>query len=120
MQRRVLLVDDEPEIVRVAAEYLTALGWDPKVATTLAEAERIAELRIPLQAAVVDWVIEGSSARRLIERLGTYQPQCPILLTTGHGSELLSEAVMGLPMIRKPYSMKTLSLRLEALAEGRR
>jgi DNA-binding response OmpR family regulator len=77
-------------------------------------------LPIPFQAAVVDWVIEGSSARRLLERIKTFQPKCQILLTTGHGAEMISEAHVGLPMIRKPYPMRALALRLDALVEGRR
>ena len=115
MRRRVLLLDDEPEIVFVAAEYLEALGWDALRCVTLAEAETAVARANALDAAVLDWVLSGSSARSLVGRLRARHPRCRVLLATGLGSDAVDERELGIPVIRKPYTMHALASRLDQL-----
>jgi DNA-binding response OmpR family regulator len=114
--RRLLLVDDELEISQLAAEYLAASGWKSDPVTTLAQAERLVDAGGPYDAAVIDWVIGGSTARGLLERVHLRQPTCRVLLASGHGVDILRDNPQGVPVIRKPYTLRALAARLDALA----
>lgn len=113
--RRLLLVDDELEIAQLAAEYFSSLGWDARAASSVSEAERLIDKSGPFDAAVIDWVIGGSTARGLIERLETRQPRCRVLLTSGHGVDILRDNSEGVPVLRKPFTLRALARRVEAL-----
>ena len=113
--RRLLLVDDESEIAQLAAEYFSSLGWTALSASTVAEAERIIDRQGPFDVAVIDWVIGGSTARGLIERVEARHPRCRVLLASGHGVELLRDNSEGVPVIRKPFTLRALALRVESL-----
>jgi len=117
--RRLLLVDDESEIAKLAAEYFTALGWEAKYAASVAEAERLIDKSEPFDVAVIDWVIGGSTARGLIDRLDTRQPRCRVLLTSGHGVDILRDNSEGVPVLRKPYTLRSLGGSVEALLPPR-
>lgn len=120
MKPRILLLDDEPEIVFVTAEYLSDQGWLPIRCASTAEAEAAITHGPALDAAVLDWVVGGASARGLIEKLRNRHPRCRILLATGFGSDVVDEADLGVPIIRKPFTMRGLSLRLETLLRAPR
>ncbi len=113
--RRLLLVDDELEIAQLAAEYFSSLGWDAKCAASVAEAERLIDKSGQFDVAVIDWVIGGSTARGLIERLEARQPRCRVLLTSGHGVDILRDNSEGVPVLRKPFTLRALALRVAAL-----
>lgn len=115
MSPRVLLLDDEPEIVYVVGEYLATLGWQTIQCASLSEASAAVAQSRAFDAAVIDWVVGGSSARLLIEQLQKRHPKCAVLLATGLGADMLDEREVGLPVIRKPYTMRALASRLDGI-----
>ena len=118
--RNLLLVDDELEIADLAAEYLSSKNWNTIAVTTVAEAEHAIDTMGPFEVAVIDWLIGRSTARGLLERLAMKQPNCRVLLTSGHGRDILRDNPQGVPVIRKPYSLRTLEARVDALLPPRR
>ena len=114
-----LLLDDEPEIVYVAGEYLSALGWQTTRCSSMAEAYRAVADLPAFDAAVLDWVVGGSSVRGLLAKLRTRHPGCQVLLATGLGREIVDEDELGLPVIRKPYTMRDLAALLDEQVRNR-
>lgn len=112
---RLLLVDDELEIADLAAEYLSSKNWTAVAVSTVADAEHAIDTMGPFDVAVIDWLIGRSTARGLLERLAQRQPTCRVLLTSGHGRDILRDNPQGHPVIRKPYSLRTLEARVDAL-----
>ena len=112
-----LLLDDEPEIVYVVGEYLTTLGWQTIQCASMAEASTAVAQARALDAAVIDWIVGGASARTLIEQLQKRHPKCAVLLATGLGADVLIAREFGLPSIRKPYTMRAIANRLEAMVK---
>ena len=60
---RVLVVDDEPQIVRALKVVLREAGFEAVTAETASEALDLAAVRPP-EAAIVDLVLPGSTASR--------------------------------------------------------
>ncbi len=118
--RKLLLVDDELEIAELASEYLSSKAWTTVAVTTVAEAEHAIDTLGPFDVAVIDWLVGRSTARGLLERLATKQPECRVVLTSGHGRDILRDNPQGIPVIRKPYSLRTLEARVDALLPTRR
>ncbi len=82
---RVLLVDDETELVSTVAERLSFRGIDADWVTTGREAlQLIGEGEYDL--AVLDVRMPGMSGLELAREIRTRKPGLPIIFLTGHGS----------------------------------
>lgn len=82
---RVLLVDDEHELVFTTAERLEMRGYQVDAVTDGAEAlARAAASRYDV--AVVDVKMPGVSGLAVLRELRQTQPRLPVILLTGHGS----------------------------------
>ena len=109
----VLLVDDEPEIVKMGAHMLASLGFRPVVANDGAEALRLFELN-PDQYDVVitDQVMPGMSGAELIEKLLVVRPGLPVILCTGFSEALTPEQAKDAGVrefMMKPIGMRQLA-----------
>jgi two-component system KDP operon response regulator KdpE len=114
-RRRVLICDDEPQILRALRIVLRDAGFEPLPAGTMAEALDAAALH-PLDAAIVDLVLPDGDGIELCRRLREWT-QAPILLLSAVGEE--DEKVRGLEAgaddyITKPFSPRELLARLRA------
>ena len=90
LTRRVLLVDDEDALRRLAERALTRRGWTVLAANSAEEAlERVAGLSGADRPAVVvsDAVMPGMSGTALIRLLREAQPGLPAILTSGYADE---------------------------------
>lgn len=88
---RVLLVDDEEELVSTLAERLALRGIEADWVVTADNALRVAESE-PYDVAVVDVKIPGISGIELKKRLQKKCPHMKFVFMTGHGSEADYEA----------------------------
>jgi two-component system, OmpR family, KDP operon response regulator KdpE len=114
-RQRVLICDDEPQILRALRIVLRDAGFEPLPAGTMAEALDVAALH-PLDAAIVDLVLPDGDGIELCRRLREWT-QAPILLLSAVGEE--DEKVRGLEAgaddyITKPFSPRELLARLRA------
>jgi len=113
---RILVVDDEPDLVELVRHHLAREHYDVVTAgdgeTGLAEARR----RLP-DLVVLDLMLPGIDGLEVCRRLraDTRTQHIPIVMLTAKGEE--SDAVIGLAQgaddyVRKPFGMKELVARI--------
>ncbi len=112
---RVLVVDDEPQIVRALKVVLREAGFDTSAAETAAEALDAAAVRPP-EAAIVDLVLPDGDGIELTRRLREWS-EMPILVLSAVGEE--SQKVRALEAgaddyVTKPFGTRELIARLHA------
>lgn len=83
---RVLLVDDEEELVSTLAERLNMRGIDADWATKVDDAISRVETS-PYDIAVLDIKLPKMSGLQLKKKLEAIRPQMKFIFMTGHGSE---------------------------------
>jgi len=112
---RVLVVDDEPQIVRALKVVLREAGFEAAPAETGAEALDLAAVRPP-QAAIVDLVLPDLDGVEVTRRLRQWS-EMPILVLSAMGEE--EQKVRALEAgaddyITKPFGARELVARLQA------
>ena len=112
---RVLVVDDEPQILRALRIILRDAGFDVLQAATAEEALDLAALRTP-QAAIVDLVLPDRDGVEVTQALREWS-RMPILVLSAVGEE--DEKVRALAAgaddyVTKPFGPKELVARLQA------
>ncbi|HTW41147.1 MAG TPA: response regulator transcription factor [Solirubrobacteraceae bacterium] len=114
-QPRVLVVDDEPQIVRALKVVLREAGFEAVAAESASEALDIAAVRPP-EAAIVDLVLPDSDGVEVTRRLREWS-EMPILVLSAMGEE--EQKVRALEAgaddyITKPFGTRELVARLQA------
>jgi len=112
---RVLVVDDEGQILRALRVVLREAGFEPVPAETAAEALDLAAVRPP-QAAIVDLVLPDGDGVEVTRRLREWSDM-PILVLSAVGEE--EQKVRALEAgaddyITKPFGTRELVARLQA------
>ncbi len=112
---RVLVVDDEPQIVRALRVVLREAGFEMLAAETAAEALDLAAVRAP-RAAIVDLVLPDGDGIEVTRRLREWS-EMPILVLSAVGEE--EQKVRALEAgaddyITKPFGARELVARLQA------
>jgi two-component system, OmpR family, KDP operon response regulator KdpE len=112
---RVLVVDDEPQIVRALKVVLREAGFEAVPAETASEALDLAAVR-PLHAAIVDLVLPDGDGVEVTSRLREWS-EMPILVLSAVGEE--EQKVRALEAgaddyITKPFGARELVARLQA------
>jgi two-component system KDP operon response regulator KdpE len=114
-RQRVLVVDDEPQIVRALKVVLREAGFEAVPASTAAEALDQAAVRPP-EAAIVDLVLPDGDGVEVTRRLREWS-EMPILVLSAVGDE--DQKVRALEAgaddyITKPFGARELVARLQA------
>lgn len=106
---RVLLVDDEHELVCALAERLGFRGVEADYAVCAEQALELARARA-YDIAVLDVKMPGMGGLELHQRLRAMQPDLRAVFLTGHGSELdfAAGAARGEAYLVKPVGIETL------------
>jgi len=112
---RILVVDDEPQIVRALKVILREAGFQILAAETASEALDLAAVRPP-EAAIVDLVLPDFDGIELTRRLREWS-QMPILVLSAVGEE--EQKVRALEAgaddyVTKPFGARELVARLQA------
>jgi len=115
VRRRVLVVDDEPQIVRALKVVLREAGYEAVPAETASEALDLAAVRPP-EAAIVDLVLPDEDGIELTRKLRAWS-EMPILVLSAVGEE--EQKVRALEAgaddyITKPFGTRELVARLNA------
>ncbi len=118
----VLLVEDEPMILKLAALMLERLGYTVIVAPTPEEAIRLArEATGPIDLLMTDVVMPGMNGRDLARTLQSLCPTIKCLFMSGYTADVIAHHGVldaGVHFIQKPFSVNELATRVrEALAE---
>jgi CheY-like chemotaxis protein len=116
----VLLVEDEPTMLRVTGMALVNLGYEVLAAAMPAEALRIAESHPgPIDLLLTDVVMPGMNGRDLVERLRARRPGLACVYMSGHTADIIAHRGIleeGVLFIQKPFPIAALAAKLrEAL-----
>jgi len=116
---KVLLVDDEKDLISTLAERLSLRDIDVSWATSGDEALDIAQ-KEAIDIAVLDLIMPGMDGLELKKRLEKIQPNIKFTFLTGHGSEenfKEGAAITGKDFyLIKPVPFDTLLERLKSLS----
>jgi len=123
MQELILVVDDEPKIVRLARDYLEANGFQVAIASDGQSALSMARREHP-DLVVLDLLLPGMDGREVCRILRS-ESDVPILMLTALAEE--TDQIVGLELgaddyITKPFSPRALVARVRATlrrAQGR-
>jgi len=104
----VLLVDDEEDLLEIAATYLGEIGCTALQATDGGSALEILMHGGPIDVLITDIVMPGGmSGAALAEQARQLRPQMKIIYCSGFPADALAERTslrMDGPLLRKPYS----------------
>lgn len=118
--QRILVVEDDPRVMRVSESRLTALGYTCVCAENADEACRILSERNDIDLVFSDLVMPGKmTGYDLARRIATENPHMRILLTSGFSEGMLRDGKVGaeFPVLGKPYRQDELAKALQALFE---
>ena len=119
MQKRILIVDDEPAIREMVAFALRKGEYDPVHAGDAREAQAAIAERVP-DLILLDWMLPGTSGLELARRWrrDALTRDIPIIMLTARGEE--NDRVGGLEAgvddyVVKPFSARELLARIRAV-----
>ena len=119
---RILFVDDEPSLTRMAERMLRALGYAPQIFNDPADA--IAAVRADpfrFDAVITDLTMPGMSGLQLADQLLRIRPDLPILLASGFTATVTPEVARerGLKaVLQKPYTAASMAAALREVLRG--
>ncbi|MHB1226797.1 MAG: hybrid sensor histidine kinase/response regulator [Desulfurivibrionaceae bacterium] len=120
----VLLVEDEPALLKMGTMMLEKLGYRVLAAGTPDEAIALAEEHMAeLHLLLTDVVMPGMNGKDLAERLHVLCPDMKILFMSGYSVNVIgAQWVMdeGVNFIEKPFSMKDLGVKVAEVLRGSR
>jgi two-component system cell cycle sensor histidine kinase/response regulator CckA len=121
--RPVLLVEDEPPLLRLAERALRRAGFEVMTACSAEEALELLEGGAPRPMALVsDVVMPGLDGLALAARLRERDPDLPVLLVSGYAEAALGRdlAAERLRLLPKPYGLADLVAELRAILPAER
>jgi len=113
--RRILVIDNEPQILRVLSRSLTSEGYEIRVASDGDEAMTVFSDWMP-DLVITDLVMPKIDGLELCERLRSLSP-IPIIVLSASGEEHIKVEALDLgadDYITKPFSMDELRARVRA------
>ncbi len=113
---RILICDDEPQIIRALRVYLRNAGYEVLAAATLSEALDVAASGRP-DAAIIDVVLPDGSGVDLCAELRSWSTMPIIVLSALDEEQQKVEALQAGAddYVTKPFSARELLVRLEAI-----
>jgi signal transduction histidine kinase/ligand-binding sensor domain-containing protein/CheY-like chemotaxis protein len=117
--RRVLVVEDEPDVREWLEEALAMLGCQVTSAGTVAEAEAAARRERPC-AVLSDFLLPDGSGADLVRRLRESDPGMAVVLASGYIRESIECGAVpeGVGFLKKPFSLGDLERAMGAALEG--
>jgi PAS domain S-box-containing protein len=110
----IVLVEDDPSILRLAHKMLDLLGYNVLAANTPTEALRLAgEYTDTIHLLVTDVIMPEMDGRELSEKMVSLYPGIKHLFMSGYTADVTSHRGMldnGVHLLQKPFSRKDLAL----------
>jgi two-component system OmpR family response regulator len=115
--RRILVVDDEPDLVEVLCGALRYEGWETRAATSGEQAVEIAGRWRP-DAIVLDVMLPDFDGLEVLRRVHADQPEVRVLFLTARDAvedRISGIAAGGDDYVTKPFSLAEVVVRLRGL-----
>ncbi|HEX7507215.1 MAG TPA: ATP-binding protein, partial [Polyangia bacterium] len=120
---KVLILDDEDFVLRVASSMLLQCGYEPTVAKSLAQAMDLAKAALatghPFRAAILDITIPGGpGGKEAVHMLKALDPAIRVVASSGYSSDdiLARPQDFGFDgSLPKPYELRSLRLAMSRL-----
>ena len=110
LRKKILVVDDDPELLETLAEFLEEEGAEVSTAASGFEALRMSEAS-SFDVIVSDIQMPEMDGLELVRRLSKHHEDKPVILMTGFGGvDTLEEAMKrgAFDYLLKPFSMESL------------
>lgn len=117
---RILLVDDEPELLLVTGRLLTGLGYDVATASSGEKALGMVEASPP-DLVILDMVMPGMDGETTLRRIRELAPDQKVIILSGFAEPEQVKAVRKLGIlayIRKPFDLGSMSSAIRAALAG--
>jgi CheY-like chemotaxis protein len=112
----VLVIEDQPELANLAGELLEQWQLNIEVVHRASTALRLLRAGRSVDLVFSDIMMpEGMNGLELAEVMKSEFPKVPVLLTSGYSDVAADATAKGFEVIRKPYRMEELEVRLRAL-----
>ncbi|MBU2513976.1 response regulator [bacterium] len=85
-QIKLLLVDDEEELVKTLSERMTMRDFGTDIALNGEEALKIVDNEVP-DVMVLDLKMPGIDGMEVLKRIKKHYPEIQVIILTGHGSD---------------------------------
>jgi PAS domain S-box-containing protein len=122
-RERILVVEDEPQVLHFVSAQLTSLGYDVTAVSAGDEALELIETDPTFDLLLTDVVLpRGISGVEVAKRARAIRPELKVLLTSGYPEEVFAQHGRpdeGTPLLPKPYRRKELAAALRGLLQGR-
>jgi two-component system, OmpR family, response regulator len=117
MQRKILIIEDEPDIAHLVQTHLTDAGYSADIAANGAAAKTLLK-KGHYQLVVLDLMLPDTDGLTLCRSIRASEDYLAILMLTAKSTEL--DRVLGLEMgaddyLTKPFSVPELMARIKAL-----
>ena len=112
---KVLVVDDDPLILKLVKEQLLTFGYQPILASSGEEALEIAKKNTSIDLLLTDILMPGITGIDLAKQFSTLYPQVKILFMSGFTlpSSLYSIAGKGVAFLQKPFRTDALIAKMK-------
>jgi PAS domain S-box-containing protein len=117
-QGNILLVEDEPELRNVNAEFLSSLGYTVVCAGGGPEALEVLHTAGSIDLVITDVVMPKMSGREFAEQLLQLRPNTRLLYVSGYPDDVILQSgisMHGMLYLQKPYSLKELAGKVQTL-----
>lgn len=116
--KKILVVDDEKDIVDILATELVALGAIPIIAHNVADALKCIESN-DIELVISDIRMPGSSGVELLDSIRKTRVDLPVILVTGFADLSVAEALArgAEAMVQKPFELDALFGLVEKLVK---
>ncbi len=115
---RIMLVDDEEQVVQVTGEILQSLGYEIVGRTSPLEALQLfTSSPDDFDMIITDLTMPGLTGLELSERVKAIRPDIPVVLFTGYSDQVSKDAAVKAGI--KEYCMKPISMRELSHVVGR-
>ncbi len=118
----VFIVEDQPEVRRLARKSLETRGYTVLEAGSGDEALRLSERYVgPIHLLVTDVIMPGLSGREVALLLTTTRPEMRVLYVSGYPDEsIVHHGVLdpGLAFLQKPFTPNTLARKVRQVLDG--
>ena len=104
---RVLIVDDEPAVLKVVAKMVERLGYKAVIALTGKDALQILE-RENIEVLLLDVVLKDMTVVELANRSHSFHGRRRVIFMSGHFPHLEINFPRTVPFLQKPFTLADL------------